>query len=485
MDDNSEFSKKENKNKELPKQSSSRQKHKCPVTECRKLVIHLPRHLRQAHKWSQEKSKLALSTFDLRKRRKRKPEAKVSRSYKRRVCPLPKCSAVVRRLHNHLQGKHKMKTDDVMYQNYLKSSRFVELSDHSRSEEDEIISISSSSSTSPDLQKVDRKGGQAPISSSSDDEPSTSDISSMKRKRQIAKKEALAKNIMRFGRGNIKKMQEDSDELKSNTSTSSEEETSSSSKEENSSTPSVRPTLTRECRSLYKQLMHGQKGKSQPRTNKLDAEVLQPVLWNAASGDNLEQTEGDPSIDNRSGHSAERDSENDDESSECYVAKEEESSDEYETEDEEEIAEDNSNGAAKSNDNTEAVIDSFCRWLQGVDGGRRDKRTARQYASQVFSIVKAVAPSNLDINCLLISKKVRDKWLEPLEKKRRPGTCKAYLASLAKFLRFLMIDCPSSVITTQEAVRKCKEQVTEWMASYKAPIAKRNGKSRRTTSRNL
>ena len=98
--------------------SQKRKKHVCPVSGCKKAVVHLPRHLRTAHKWSSGKSVAALSIFNLRFKPEKKTEStKPARIHRRRVCPFKGCSAVVRRLHNHLQGKHKLKRTDEGYEN--------------------------------------------------------------------------------------------------------------------------------------------------------------------------------------------------------------------------------------------------------------------------------------------------------------------------------------------------------------------------------
>ena len=350
-----------------------------------------------------------------------------------------------------------MKREDEKYQSYLKSSKFVELSDHSSTEDEEIITISSSSSSSDQQEgkrvKID---DQASNGSTGDDDQRSSDLLSTTRRKQLVKdKEILARNIMRYEYAAVmEKGREDYDEAGDGSSTSSEPEIATSSSTNGASaTPTARPN--RECRSLYKQLMHGQAGTLEARTNKLEGEVQQAVLWNAAS---FEETKKEPSIEEGSDRSSEM---------EFQTGNGEESSDSFHPD-----ADGDGDGAA-ANANTEAVIDSFCTWLLGVDGGCRDRKTARQYASQVFNIVKTVDPNDLNIHCLLAPKKVRDKWLEKVEKKRRPGTCKTYLASLSKFQRFLMIESPASVKSTQEVVRQCKEQVTEWMASYKAPLGKR------------
>ena len=129
--------------------------------------------------------------------------------------------------------------------------------------------------------------------------------------------------------------------------------------------------------------------------------------------------------------------------------------------------------AASSNAVTEEILGQFKKWLQGIDGGRREEKTAKQYTSQIFAIIQAIDPKNLTVDSTLSVKALRDKWLTPLEKQRRPGTCKAYLGSLSKFIRFLMVENPSNILKSQEDARKVKEQVLEWMSSYNAPIAQR------------
>ena len=86
------------------KETKKRKKHVCPVSKYKKTVVHLPRHLRAVHKWSPKKSNSALSMFDLRNKSVR--EKKVEGN---------KAARIVRRLHNHLQGKHKLKCTDERY----------------------------------------------------------------------------------------------------------------------------------------------------------------------------------------------------------------------------------------------------------------------------------------------------------------------------------------------------------------------------------
>lgn len=49
------------------------------------------------------------------------------REYTRRVCPIKGCKSVVRRLHNHLNVKHKLNRDNTSYFSYLKDAVFEEL----------------------------------------------------------------------------------------------------------------------------------------------------------------------------------------------------------------------------------------------------------------------------------------------------------------------------------------------------------------------
>ena len=45
-----------------------------------------------------------------------------------------------------------------------------------------------------------------------------------------------------------------------------------------------------------------------------------------------------------------------------------------------------------SNKRTEETLDQFFKWLTGIDGGRREEKTAKQYVSQVCNIVRKVDP---------------------------------------------------------------------------------------------
>ena len=109
-----------------------------------------------------------------------------------------------------------------------------------------------------------------------------------------------------------------------------------------------------------------------------------------------------------------------------------------------------------------------------MDGERREEKTAKQYVVQVRSLLKTIDPENSAVSKVTNTRLVRDNWLAPLEKSKRPGTCKAYLGSLSKFLRFLIVEKPNHVKIEESQLRAMKEQTHEWMASYKKPIARRS-----------
>ncbi|CAB3985765.1 Hypothetical predicted protein [Paramuricea clavata] len=96
-----------------------RAKHNCPFPSCKASVVHLPRHMRQVHGWSKVDSTAVLGTFDLRNPRPGPFSAEKKRKHARKVCPVPSCGSIIKRIHNHLAQKHKIKRG--------RSPRFVKL----------------------------------------------------------------------------------------------------------------------------------------------------------------------------------------------------------------------------------------------------------------------------------------------------------------------------------------------------------------------
>ena len=148
-----------------------------------------------------------------------------------------------------------------------------------------------------------------------------------------------------------------------------------------------------------------------------------------------------------------------------------ESDDEYETDSEGCTDDDDGDGdAAHGNATTETILKAF---KLGSKGSMVEDERCAQYASQIYAIISAVDPVRLDAASIMDKKILRDKWLSELEKKSKPGTCKVYLGALAKFLRFLIVEKPDKIVLCAETVGEVREQVTEWMCSYKAPLAER------------
>jgi hypothetical protein len=103
--------------------SIGRSKKKCPVTSCNAMVVHLPRHLKNVHKWKQERAKTAVQLFILRKPYKlqasRHAEKQKPDYHQRRQCPVDNCSAVVSRLSTHLQNFHQISRTSSLYKTLL------------------------------------------------------------------------------------------------------------------------------------------------------------------------------------------------------------------------------------------------------------------------------------------------------------------------------------------------------------------------------
>ena len=142
-----------------PKKERKRAKKPCPVPRCGAKVVHLPKHLRNVHKWTTESSRLALTRFKLRKKytfvsqetasagnRRRKGNDKQAKNpkipnRKRKLCPFSGCMVFMERLPQHLQRRHKLKREDPRYNKILSQAKVVsnvvedkELSSNSGSE---------------------------------------------------------------------------------------------------------------------------------------------------------------------------------------------------------------------------------------------------------------------------------------------------------------------------------------------------------------
>ena len=409
--------------------------HKCPVAGCpTEFVIHLPRHLKQYHKWNHVKAASAISQFNLRKQRKKKG----NRTYTRRVCPIQNCNAVVRRIHNHLgmQGPHKLPRDSEEYSHYLRqAAEYVELPD---TFSEDVISLSSSTSSDEEIHKKSKRQREASMNRQKDAQQVKSEVESNP-------------DIQGF-----------SEEGMNYSPTYSQEERDHN-YEEN-------PALAL----LWEHTFGSSRPMDISQQNVMPDEDKDYDEM-GSEGDN-ESVEGGNEIDGASVNysefshnemTSEENKERVDDADKNYAASVDSS--EFEGA----ASDDSSDSDHCRNNETENVLQQFKFWLEGVDGGRREEKTAKQYVSQVRVALNAVSPTTQAISCLVMTNLVRDHWLNELEKNKRPGTCKAYLGSLSKFLRFLMLERPKGVDVDESEIRAAKEQVHEWMSSYKKPIARR------------
>jgi hypothetical protein len=92
---------------------------------CKASVVHLPRHMRQVHGWSTVDSTAVLGTFDLRNPRPA-PSAVKKRKHARKVCPVPDCGSIIKRIHNHLAQKHKIKRGSPRFVKLVKKTEKFE-----------------------------------------------------------------------------------------------------------------------------------------------------------------------------------------------------------------------------------------------------------------------------------------------------------------------------------------------------------------------
>lgn len=138
VDENGEEKKKGDKHKrkgsknskEKKQGKSKREVRPCPLKGCKSRVIHLPRHLREVHKWTKERARKANSRFGLRESFKKKPvksesvETKKKDYHRHRSCPIPGCTSVVKRLSMHLQQVHNnIKKGSTEYKKILREAR--------------------------------------------------------------------------------------------------------------------------------------------------------------------------------------------------------------------------------------------------------------------------------------------------------------------------------------------------------------------------
>jgi len=90
---------------------------KTQCTKCNRKVFDLPRHMRQYHNWSQNKSKSALNLLNLRKVHKNSKTKTILK--KKFACPVQGCYSKVQKLGQHLTKIHKIPRSSKTYLEYI------------------------------------------------------------------------------------------------------------------------------------------------------------------------------------------------------------------------------------------------------------------------------------------------------------------------------------------------------------------------------
>ena len=122
----------------------------------------------------------------------------------------------------------------------------------------------------------------------------------------------------------------------------------------------------------------------------------------------------------------------------------------------------------------EEIFRAFCQWLQTADGGRRDRKMAKQHSSQVCKILVIIDPEKR-LSSLLNKNLIRDKFLvDYAEKMYKPDTVKAHLLSLWNICSFVKTEEPSSVTVDIATIEKIEEKARLQSSSYKKDSNRRH-----------
>ena len=368
-------------------EGKGRQKHKCPYPSCSAKVVHLPRHMRQKHKWDEEDAVGVLNMFGLRAERKR-TSTKGKRVHKKRMCPIDGCRSVVKRIHNHLTDVHNKKRGSKEYKYWLKMAVIYQGKD-----------ISESSESTPD-------------SSSSEDVKETSGRRKYAKTHKPKERREFYKQVYSSDEEGF------GDEYPSIFQNQTvEQETLANS-----------PTLLSE--------------KDPSCSHQIESRGDEVVLSDEFDGEFVDDDYDDD------------DGEDDDDDDGEFVDDDDLDDDKKDDKDETETPR-----------SQQEMFKHFREWLQGADGGRKEEHVANQCSRQVEMVLEYIDRENRDLKNILTKRILRDKWLTPFEKEKRPGTVKSYLASLNHFYIFAKCEKPDGVAATEEQLSLLSEQVKLWNKS--------------------
>ena len=137
---------------------------------------------------------------------------------------------------------------------------------------------------------------------------------------------------------------------------------------------------------------------------------------------------------------------------------------------------------------TRQILTEFYEWLIDVDGGYRSEKMARQYKSQVRSVVRRLeqeetvakeAPNSKPSVYLLVRPEkegvnLLKKWLSCAVEKYQPGTVRSYLMSLRLFYKFLTQERKSEMTDVSvDTLNARRDLMTSWSAAQKKKVLKR------------
>lgn len=404
------------------KEKIQRQKKKCPFPSCNANVFNLPRHMIQVHNWGKNDALAVINSFNLRTARKGSQNSKL----KPKVCPVDGCISVVKRLHNHLKDFHGMKKETNAYKKCLRKAI-----------PHEVIDISSEST----------------CESSSDGEE----------QRQFMKE--MRKSEKSLKRKRTKQPRKEKHESIFKQVYSSDDEDSG-----DDSRCLGYPAIFKRSPSSV-----GESFDKLPSVNELQRDRVPELPVSELQEPQVGEL---PDIAEPGGGNSDTDGmSNKGDTSDKWSSEEQETIDQssddgdYIEESECEVEEDQLllNGLPDE----KVVLEEFEKWLQTADGGRKDEANATRCSRQVQLVMLYINPEKPVLKDIMDKKSLRDKWLNKIEKERRPGTVKSYLGALRQFYSFLQCESPQNVETSPKALSGLIAQMTQWSKSFHKLIKSR------------
>jgi len=112
-----------------------RAKSICPIKQCKKACVNLPRHMRSVHNWNEEESKKVKQLYGLRKmyQFKKQPNSQIAKKYRpTKACPVYGCRSMVKNVSRHIKTLHKF-DDQEEFNQLISCSVIVDLNKKTKS----------------------------------------------------------------------------------------------------------------------------------------------------------------------------------------------------------------------------------------------------------------------------------------------------------------------------------------------------------------